>query len=141
LTNKSGEVFAARLPGWGESRAMEQFWRMNRARTGREFKAAVAGLTGGELRAMDFGVGRVQRVGIVSGGGSDCLAEAANKGLDVFLSGEPTLMAYHLAADYGINAVFAGHYATECFGVRALGEWIEKECGLPVEFLRQEIPF
>ena len=42
LTNERGEMFAARLPGWGECRVMEQLWRMNHARTGREFKSALA---------------------------------------------------------------------------------------------------
>jgi acyl-homoserine-lactone acylase len=42
LTNKKGERFAAAVPGWSDAQAMEQFWRMNLARTAREFRAAIA---------------------------------------------------------------------------------------------------
>jgi dinuclear metal center YbgI/SA1388 family protein len=106
------------------------------------FKQAVATVTGGRLQSMDFGTADpVSRIGIVSGGAADCVAEAARAGLDVFVSGEPTLQGYSLARDLGMHAVFAGHHATECFGVRALGEWLAATYGLDVRFIGQEIPY
>jgi putative NIF3 family GTP cyclohydrolase 1 type 2 len=30
-----------------------------------------------------------------------------------------------------VNVLYAGHYATETFGVRALGRWLEKKFRLP----------
>jgi putative NIF3 family GTP cyclohydrolase 1 type 2 len=34
------------------------------------------------------------------------------------------------AAEYGVHFVAAGHYATETFGVRRLGELLEREFGV-----------
>ena len=42
MTNTAGEPFAAGLPHWNDGRGIEQFWRMGRARTTRQFKAALA---------------------------------------------------------------------------------------------------
>ena len=35
----------------------------------------------------------------------------------------------------GINILFAGHYATETFGVKSLGKLIEEQFGLPTVFI------
>jgi dinuclear metal center YbgI/SA1388 family protein len=106
-----------------------------------QFKKRVARLTGGTLRTMDFGKRTVRTVAVVSGGGSEELGEAGRTGVDVFLSGEPTLAAYHQAQDFGINAVFAGHYATEVFGVGALSEIIQRRFRVPAEFVDLRVPY
>jgi len=104
-------------------------------------KRRVAQLMGQDIRSMDFGKKTVTTVAVVSGGGCDELAEAALQGIDVFVTGEPRLSAYIEAQEYGINAVFAGHYATEVFGVRALGNLIEKRFGIPAEFINLGVPY
>jgi putative NIF3 family GTP cyclohydrolase 1 type 2 len=35
-----------------------------------------------------------------------------------------------LAREAGIHFIAAGHYATETFGVRALGDWLEDRFGI-----------
>jgi dinuclear metal center YbgI/SA1388 family protein len=105
------------------------------------FKAQVARVTRGALRTMDFGRNRIRTVAVVSGGGSDTLEEAAQQGIDVFVSGEPVLTAYHVAEEYGLNAVFAGHYATEVFGVRAVADLLARKFRVSVEFIDMHIPF
>ncbi len=96
---------------------------------------------GGAVRALPFGKSTVRSVGIVSGGGASNIAEAVGHKLDVYLTGEPTLYAYNLAAQEKINALFAGHYATERFGVQAVGAWIKQRTGLPVSFVEMGIPY
>lgn len=105
------------------------------------FKKQVREKIGGRLRSMDFGKKTVKTVAVVSGGGSDELAEAGRKGIDVFLSGEPKLSAYATAQEYAINAVFAGHYATETFGVQALAGLLAKNFAVKTEFLDLDVPF
>jgi putative NIF3 family GTP cyclohydrolase 1 type 2 len=39
--------------------------------------------------------------------------------------------------ELGITLLFGGHYATETFGVRALGLHLEERFGLPWEFVDQ----
>ncbi|UFA49711.1 Nif3-like dinuclear metal center hexameric protein [Deinococcus radiophilus] len=79
----------------------------------------------------------VHRIGINSGEGAGLIPEAARMGLDTLLTGEPEHKYFHDAFEYGLNAVFAGHYETEVFGVRALAAKIEEEFGLPWQFIHQ----
>jgi len=58
------------------------------------------------------------------------LPEAAARGLDAFVTGEPREHTMGEAAEYGVHFLAAGHYATETFGVRRLGELLERELGL-----------
>jgi dinuclear metal center YbgI/SA1388 family protein len=106
------------------------------------FKTLVNKVTGNRnLQTMDFGKRTVRSVGVVSGGAAEEIVEAGQKGLDVFLSGEPKLVAYHLAQEYHINAVFAGHYATERFGVMALAKELTRRLGVKAEFVDLAVPF
>jgi len=105
------------------------------------FKQQVARCINPSLQGMEFGRPVVRTVAVVSGGASGEVAEAGRLGMDVFLSGEPGLSAYSMAQEYGIHALFAGHYATERFGVRALGDWLAKKTGIPSEFIDLAVPF
>lgn len=86
------------------------------------------------IKTLTFGKKNIKRVGIVSGGAADLAEEAAALGADLFLTGEPTLQGYNLAEHLGLNVVFAGHYATERWGVVALAQWLEQEFKLTAEF-------
>ncbi|WP_420634594.1 Nif3-like dinuclear metal center hexameric protein [Candidatus Palauibacter sp.] len=65
---------------------------------------------------------RVARLAIVTGGGGSMIEAAAAAGADTFLTGEGNHHTYHEAMELGINVIYAGHYATETLGVRALAE-------------------
>jgi dinuclear metal center YbgI/SA1388 family protein len=94
-----------------------------------------------ELRVLDFGKKSVKTVGVVSGGASDMIDQAAALGVDAYLTGEPSLQGYNLAEHLNQNVVFAGHYATETFGVRALGTLIARRLKLPADFIDFKIPY
>jgi dinuclear metal center YbgI/SA1388 family protein len=93
------------------------------------------------MECFDFGKEMIETVGICSGGAPEGVDEAAQEGLDCYLCGEANLVAYNLAKGWGINAVFAGHYATERFGVRALGQWIQAQFGISARFLDFDLPY
>ena len=76
-----------------------------------------------------------RRIGVVTGGAGAELKEAARAGVDTFITGEGPHWTAALADDAGINVLYAGHYATETFGVRALAEHLGQRFGLPWEFL------
>ena len=105
------------------------------------FKRRVAEVMGNNVQSMDFGKKSVQSVAVISGGAAAEIEEAGRKGIDVYVSGEPALIAYSLAQEYGLNAVFAGHYATEVWGVRALGEMLAKRFGVRAECVDLKIAF
>lgn len=100
-----------------------------------EFADRVQKLTGEICLVHGGGGPKVSRVGIVSGEGSSAVAEAAALGLDTLLTGEPAHKHFHDAFEYRLNVIYAGHYETEVFGVRALAAKIQDEFGLPWQFL------
>lgn len=77
-----------------------------------------------------FGADPVRRLAVLTGSGCSALADAIGAGADCFITGEPRHSAYHEALEAGINCVFAGHYATETFGVRAVGERLAADFGV-----------
>jgi dinuclear metal center YbgI/SA1388 family protein len=74
------------------------------------------------------------RVGIVTGAGSPCLAEARDSGVGTLITGEAPHHAYFDAEEWGINLILAGHYATETVGVKALAERLARDFDLDSEF-------
>lgn len=96
---------------------------------------------GGAFHALPFGKRAVRMIGVVSGGGSDELGQAIDAGLDCFLTGEVNLQAYNAAKLGEINLIAAGHYATEVFGVKALGEFLAGNFKLPFEFVNFQLPW
>lgn len=100
-----------------------------------DFADRVQKLTGEICLVHSGGGPLVHRIGIVTGEGSDAIPEAAAAGLDTLLTGEPAHKNFHNAFEYGINVIYAGHYETEIFGVRALAAKIEDTFGLPWQFL------
>jgi len=87
-----------------------------------------------QARTLQHGPSQVRTLAIVSGFGADRVNEAKAMGADTLLTGETSHANYWAAADYGMNVIFAGHYATETVGVQALGEHLADQFGLTVRF-------
>jgi dinuclear metal center YbgI/SA1388 family protein len=81
---------------------------------------------------------QVRTVGVVSGGGGSSLQDAIRLGLDAFLTGEPEEPAMADARESGVAFLACGHYATETFGVRRLGDLLAERFGVEHGFI--EIP-
>jgi dinuclear metal center YbgI/SA1388 family protein len=96
-----------------------------------ELHARVREATGGrEPLAFLAGPDPVRTIGIVSGGAARHLDDAIAAGLDAFVTGEPREPVMNDAREAGIHFLAAGHYATETFGVQALGERLTSEFGI-----------
>jgi len=96
-------------------------------------KVAVA--TAREPLVFESGPARVERLAIVSGAGADYLPAAAAAGAQALLTGEPAERTMALARETGLHLIAAGHYATETFGVRRLGEQLAERFALRHVFL------
>ena len=88
-----------------------------------------------EPLAFPHGPDPVSSVGVISGGAASSLAEAADLGLDAFVTGEPSEPGMADARERGITFVAGGHWATETFGVRRLGELLAERFGVEHEFV------
>ena len=100
-----------------------------------ELFARVGRLTDREPLVFDHGPARVRSLGIVSGGAAGDLETAIAAGLDGFLTGEPSEPAMNASREAGVHFIAAGHYATETFGVRRLGELVADRFGIAHEFI------
>lgn len=85
-----------------------------------------------KVSLLPFGPRKVKKVGIVSGGGASLAAEASDRGCDTFITGETSHSGYHIAKESRLNMIFAGHYASETVGLKALGRHLEKK--FPIEY-------
>jgi dinuclear metal center YbgI/SA1388 family protein len=97
--------------------------------------ARVREATGREPLAFTAGPEVVRTVGIVSGAGADYLEDAIAAGLDAFVTGEPAERVMGRAQEAGVHFLAAGHYATETFGVRRLGDLLAAEFGVRHAFV------
>jgi dinuclear metal center YbgI/SA1388 family protein len=100
-----------------------------------ELLARVARACEREPLHQGAGPDRIRRVGIVSGSAAGSLGEAAAAGCDAFITGEPKEHVMGEATERRIHFVAAGHYATETFGIRRLGELIAREFGVEHAFV------
>jgi dinuclear metal center YbgI/SA1388 family protein len=105
-----------------------------------ELRDRCATLFGQEPFVWDTGPELVHSVGIVSGGAASDFTEVIARGLDAFLTGEPAEHVMADARESGTHFVAAGHYATETFGVRRLGELLAERFGLEHHFIESPNP-
>jgi len=95
-------------------------------------------LFGSAPLVFDSGPAEIRRVGIVSGGGSSILEDAIALGLDAYVTGEPTEHVMADAREGGIHFLACGHYASETFGIRRLGELLAERFEVEHRFV--EVP-
>jgi len=119
-----GEEYGMRIGVWGEV-------DIPRAVLAQRLGEVV----GGHPRLMAFGPERVRRVGIVTGAAGSMIGQAAAQGLDTYITGEGAHHTFFDAEELGLNVFYAGHYATETFGVKSLAERLCTEFDLPWTFL------
>jgi dinuclear metal center YbgI/SA1388 family protein len=100
-----------------------------------ELRARCARAFGQEPFVWGEGPGVVHSVGVVSGGAPGDFAEAIAGGLDAFLTGEPAEHVMADARENGVHFIAGGHYATETFGVRRLGDLVAERFGVEHRFL------
>lgn len=100
-----------------------------------ELFTRVRDLTGREPLVFDSGPERVRSIGVLSGAGAGSVAEAIDRGLDAFLTGEPAEHVMAEAREAGIHFIAAGHYATETFGIRRLGSLVAGRFGVRHVFI------
>ncbi|OHD54326.1 MAG: Nif3-like dinuclear metal center hexameric protein [Spirochaetes bacterium GWF1_51_8] len=99
------------------------------ALSAKEFRPLVAEKINPDSEFMDFGPDRIERIAVCSGSlRPGYLAGAVSGGAQALVTGEgssPSLF-YYPALESKIHIAFAGHYATEVYGVRSLMELVKK---------------
>ena len=124
LRGAFGEEYGVPIGVWGE---------VDELRT--VLGQRLTSLLGGAPRLLPFGPERARRVGIVTGAAGSLIGQAAAAGLDTYITGEGPHHTFFDAEELGLNVFYAGHYATETVGVKALAEHLRTRFDLPWTFL------
>ncbi len=78
---------------------------------------------------------QIHTVAWCSGAAQNYLTDAAELGVDAYLTGEISEQTMHIAHEYGIHFYAAGHHATERYGVQAFGEHLASHFGIIHKFI------
>jgi len=88
----------------------------------------------GSATLIPGGPERPRRIGIITGAAGNMIAQARDAGVDTFITGEGPHHSYFDAMEWGVNLIYAGHYATETLGVQALASHLGERFDLEWEF-------
>jgi dinuclear metal center YbgI/SA1388 family protein len=105
------------LPWKGIELGVSGEWREGKA----ELLSKLESVVGPLKLSPEFG-DSIGRLGMVTGGAGSEVAKVREAGIDTFITGEGPHWSFPCADELGLNVIHAGHYATETFGVRKLGE-------------------
>jgi dinuclear metal center YbgI/SA1388 family protein len=100
-----------------------------------ELRRRCADAFGQEPFVWDAGPETVHSVGVVSGGAQGSFHVAIAHGVDAFLTGETAEHVMAEAREAGVHYISGGHYATETFGIRRLGDLVAERFGVRHEFV------
>ena len=106
-------------------------WNGSRSELAARLESAVAG----PVHLCPGGPEQPRCIGLITGGAGSEVAEIASFGIDTFITGEGPHWSYPLAEELGVNLFYAGHYATETFGVKALAAELSRRFQLESSFV------
>ncbi len=120
--------------GFRPKKQVDRFrWVCHPRKTIDEILLRVNEKIGAPIRQLKFGDESVDTLTVSSGGSTNAIFTAPEG--STVLIGELAHYGYHFAKERRINVIAAGHYATEKFGVIALGRVLEKKFKLPSIFV------
>lgn len=100
-----------------------------------ELALRVSRAVGGRVEVIPGGPEVCRRIGVMTGGAGGEVRRASQEGVDTFVTGEGPHWSFALAEELGVNVLYAGHYATETFGVKALAEHLSRKFRVPWVFV------
>ena len=119
------------------------FMRMGNAdfASAKDFSLFVSQKLGSAVRLSDAGK-RPRRIAVCGGAGGEYIPEAAKAGCDTFVTGEAKHHEFLLAAEWDINLLVAGHFATENPVMTALHNYLQQQFPeLSLTLARQTAPY
>ncbi len=100
-----------------------------------DLQKTIENAVGRPLQICACGSEMPRKVAVMTGGAGSEVAKIAELGIDSFVTGEGPHWSFIEAEERKMNVFYAGHYATETFGVKALGDLIAEKFGLKAMFL------
>jgi dinuclear metal center YbgI/SA1388 family protein len=109
--------------------------RLKHPRSADELIAAILSDNSSARTLIPAGPKIISTVAIVSGGAPFEALQALGKGIDAFITGEPSHSVYHQIVEGGLTFIAAGHYATETWGLKAVEAKVKAETNLQTLFI------
>ncbi len=109
--------------------------RLKETRTAEELLSAILPDGSRARTLIAAGPERINTLAIVSGGAPFEALQALGRGIDAFITGEPSHSVYHQVVEGGLTFIAAGHYATETWGLKAVEAKLRAETGLQTVFI------
>jgi len=91
-------------------------------------------IIGAKCQILNYGKENISKIAVISGGAPMNVFDAIEKKVDLFITGDPADIV-EIVKDAKINVIFAGHYATETTGVKALLEVVKNKFNVEVFFI------
>ncbi|MBJ7549542.1 Nif3-like dinuclear metal center hexameric protein [Marinomonas ostreistagni] len=101
----------------------------------KEFQTIIEKVVGREVLFECVSDDGILNVALCTGGAQGYISKALAAKADVFITGEVSEQTIHIAREEGMHFCAAGHHATECFGPRALANYIADNWGIECEFI------
>jgi len=105
-----------------------------------ELAAGLEGLLGRKPLVVGPAQQGVERIAWCTGAAQDFLLEAADAGVQAYVSGEVSERTTHEAREAGVTYLACGHHATETLGIRALGDRLAAQLPLETFFIDEDNP-
>lgn len=124
-----------------EHQSMVQHGDFDRGKKPQEVTEKLEAIFGRKvLHCGDNAPACIRHLAWCSGGGQSFIQQAAEQGAHAFITGEVSEQTIHIAREMGIHFYACGHHATERYGVKALGEWLESNYDLKATFVDIDNP-
>ena len=85
-----------------------------------ELAEAISVAVGREVTVCPGGSEKIGKVAVITGGAGSEVRNISGLGIGTLVTGEGPHWSFIEGEELGINVIYAGHYATETFGVRAI---------------------
>lgn len=92
------------------------------------------------FKAIKFGSENPKKIAICSGSCGDVVGLLPSLNIDTLICGELREHHFSVAQALNLNLYPCGHYATERFGIAALGELVAKKFSLDCDFIEMNNP-
>ena len=145
LGNNAGLGRALKFSSWGSLKAHDASYPVftgsyEKNRPLSEVSQGLSEALGRSITTVGEADTTIRSVAWCTGGGQGYIDDAADAGVDLFITGEISEQTVHVARERNIAFIAAGHHATERFGARALGDWVAEKFDIEHEFVDIDSP-
>jgi dinuclear metal center YbgI/SA1388 family protein len=118
-----------------EANAVGMYGTLKSPMTAAEFSNNVTKVLDREVLHIGDGTQQIQTLAWCSGAAQGYIEQAAELGVDAYLSGEISEQTVHIARECDVHFFSAGHHATERYGVQAFAEHLAAHFDLEHKFV------